>query len=71
MTMTPAKEAAYYNMMDTDKAWQAELVKAFGRDACNARYEKRGRGAPGTPLQQAHDAWQAAMNTARAFGIVP
>jgi hypothetical protein len=28
-----------------DDAWNAELVRRFGSEACNARYEKRGRGS--------------------------
>jgi hypothetical protein len=28
-----------------DEAWDAELVRRFGSEACNARYEKRGRGS--------------------------
>ena len=28
-----------------DAAWDAELVRRFGSEACNARYEKRGRGS--------------------------
>ena len=27
-----------------DAEWDAELVRQFGSEACNARYEKRGRG---------------------------
>jgi len=28
-----------------DDAWDAELVRVFGADSCEARYEKRGRGS--------------------------
>lgn len=48
--MTMTKQLASANYQLADDYWQAELVRTFGRDACNARYEKRGRGAPGSKL---------------------
>ena len=30
--------------LEADDDWQAELEHAFGRAACDARYERRGRG---------------------------
>jgi hypothetical protein len=69
--MAITKAEAYRAAVAADGAWHAELVKTFGRAASNARYEKRGRGDPGTALQVAHDAWTDAMMTARALGVVP
>ena len=40
---TPADTCAAF--IAADDAWQAELVRAYGSDAGEARYEKRGRGA--------------------------
>jgi hypothetical protein len=62
---------AYDRAIAADKAWQAELNRRFGRDGCNARYEKRGRGEPGSDLARAHDAWQTAMHDAKVRGVVP
>ena len=39
-----------------DNEWQKELVRQFRRDACNARYENRGKGEIGSALRQMHDA---------------
>ena len=35
---------AYAVFSAADDAWQAELVRQFGADACNARYDGRGKG---------------------------
>lgn len=43
-----------------DDAWSAELRRAFGRNAGQARYERRGRGDDGTALRRTHDAREAA-----------
>ncbi len=69
--MAVTKKEAYENAIAADAAWSAELKKTFGRDGCNARYEKRGRGVEGSDLRKAHDAWTDAMSTARALGVVP
>ncbi len=69
--MTVTKKQAYENAIAADTAWMVELRKLFGRDACNARYEKRGRGLPGSDLAKAYDAWMSAMHDARVRGIVP
>lgn len=37
-----------------DDAWTHELETVFGSDACNARYQPRGRGEPGTLLAALH-----------------
>lgn len=29
-----------------DDLWQAELVRVYGRNACNARYDARGKSTP-------------------------
>ena len=49
------------NRTDADKAWQAELTRAFGRDACNARYLPRGKGEAGSSLRATHNAWHVAV----------
>jgi hypothetical protein len=43
-----------------DDAWSAELRRIFGKNAGQARYEPRGKGAEGSNLRQAHDAREAA-----------
>ena len=37
---------AYHAAMKADALWTAELVKAFGAGACNARYDSRGGSTP-------------------------
>ena len=46
---------------EADGEWTRELVKAFGRDAANAQYEKRGRGEFGSALRAAYEARQNAQ----------
>lgn len=41
-------------------AWDIELARVFGKDACNARYLPRGKGEEGTELRRLHDAREAA-----------
>jgi len=43
-----------------DDAWGAELRRVFGKDACNARYLPRGKGAEGSDLRRLHNAREAA-----------
>lgn len=43
-----------------DDTWSAELVRIFGKQACNARYDGRGKGFDGSTLRQLHDAREAA-----------
>lgn len=43
-----------------DVAWGDELRRVFGKDACNARYQPRGKGEPGTELHRLHEAREAA-----------
>ena len=38
-----------------DDAWQAELVRVFGKDAGTARYQDRGKGEPSSILRKLHD----------------
>lgn len=38
-----------------DDDWSAELHRIFGRDACQARYDGRGRGLAGSTLRRLHD----------------
>ncbi len=48
-----------------DDAWSAELVARFGKDAGDARYQRRGEGEPGSPLRMAYDARQDAVGLMR------
>lgn len=43
-----------------DDAWSAELVRLFGSNSGQARYEPRGRGDTGSQLRQLHDRREAA-----------
>lgn len=52
-----------------DDEWHAELTHLFGKDAGDARYQKRGKGQPGSRLRTlyeartaAHAAWDTARN---------
>lgn len=38
--------AIVHTSWDADNAWQAELVRVYGRAACNARYDARGTATP-------------------------
>ena len=51
---------AYEDFHAADKAWSAELVRLFGRDAGDVRYTAEGKGQPGSVLRQLHDAVAAA-----------
>lgn len=48
---------------DADDAWSHVLCLTFGKDAGQARYEPRGKGAPGTHLRRIHDVRMAAQAT--------
>jgi hypothetical protein len=55
--------------MAAESAWEHELAACFGRDACNARYQPRGKGEPGTLLAALHGFYadaSAAMHDAFA-----
>ena len=43
-----------------DDAWSAELHRIFGKNAGQARYEPRGKGAEGSALRTLHDMRNAA-----------
>lgn len=46
---------------NADEVWSAELVRQFGkRSACNARYQPRGRGKPGSALRAKYEAREEA-----------
>lgn len=51
---------AYNAFAAADDAWSAELVRAFGKRASEARYTAEGKGEPGTPLRAASDAFHEA-----------
>lgn len=42
MAITPEIAALYDAAITADHVWSAALSEAFGRDACNARYDARG-----------------------------
>lgn len=48
---------------NADDAWSDELVRVFGKDAGQARYEPRGKGEPNSMLRKLHDARDAARIT--------
>lgn len=58
--MTKATRRADDLFRETDDAWSAELHAQFGRDAGDARYTPKGKGAPGSKLRKLHDAQDAA-----------
>lgn len=55
---------------DAEKAWEAELGRVFGKDACNARYDRRGIStaklrALAASKQVTYDAYQSALHNSR------
>jgi hypothetical protein len=62
--MTQERDAIYNRAMAAETAWARELRRVFGRDACNARYETRGKGTPGGAL---HATWQERDAAMRAL----
>lgn len=57
----------YLASVDADNAWQAELVRRFGKNAGDVRYTEKGQSGPilGPLFQNARraaDAWHEAMN---------
>lgn len=59
--MTSNLDAMYARAIEAETAWNRELKRTFGRDACHARYEKRGQGVPGGALNAAYVERTAAM----------
>jgi hypothetical protein len=47
-----------------DRKWSTELYRLFGKDACNARYTKAGKGKAGSRLRELHDASRLACESA-------
>lgn len=62
-----SRDDIYARAIAAETAWSIQLRKHFGRDACNARYETRGRGVPGGALREAYDARTAAMAALHAY----
>lgn len=52
--------AAYYAWCQADRVWHLLLQKQFGTRAGDKRYELEGKGAAGSALRAAHDAFVAA-----------
>ena len=59
--MTPAQ--LYRAALAADRAWQAELQRQFGNDAGTKRYQRAGKGEPGSTLRALHDAFREANDT--------
>jgi len=60
---------AYYAAVAADAAYSLELQRTYGREACNARYDARGRATPtlaklAAAKVAADDARRAAMRAA-------
>ena len=62
----------YYLAVQADDNWHNELVRLFGKNACNVRYTKEGKGAIGSFLNEAYqthrmacDAWAEAIQEAK------
>ncbi len=58
----------YYAAVKADDNWHNELVRIFGKQACNVRYTKEGKGFIGSFLNEAYrahriacDAWANAV----------
>jgi hypothetical protein len=57
-------KAAYEAWVEADRVWMAELEKAFGKDACNRRFDLNQDKHP-TACKVACLKWQAAGSKAR------
>ena len=56
----------YFAAVAADNAWHDELIRIFGRrNAANVRYQKAGRGDPGSNLRYLYDARTAAQEAWR------
>jgi hypothetical protein len=49
------KERIYFEAVEADSEWQAELVRMFHSRAGDIRYTETGKGKPGSRLRQLHD----------------
>lgn len=56
------------DLVSAEQKWEVRLIKNFGKDATRARYDGRGRGKPGSRLNEAYQereaarmAWEAAV----------
>ena len=56
--MTEEKRKAYYSWSAADEAYSAALHRAFGRDACNRRYDTDKSAHP-EECQKAYAYWLA------------
>lgn len=56
----------YVDACAADTAWQAELVRLFGKRAGDVRYTSEGRGDPGSVLRSLHDEFVRATAALRA-----
>jgi hypothetical protein len=50
-----------------DDAWQAELVRLFGKQAGDKRYTNEGKGEPGSELRRLHDAFRDCGHAVGAY----
>ena len=67
----------YYAAIEADDTWHNELVRLFGKDACNVRYTTQGQGAVGSFLNEAYrahrvacDAWANAAQDTNAVTTI-
>ena len=57
---------AFDNLQEADDIWQIELEFVFGVCASDMRYQPEGRGEPGTKLNAAWKAREAALRAYHA-----
>lgn len=57
---------AYHAWLMTEKAWQEELEREYGKNACDARYDYARHSAT-TELQRLRDAWDVAEKIYRTL----
>lgn len=67
MTKEPAsKLRLLQDSAAADKAWMAEVLVMFGRDADMARFQGRATGEPGSRLRELYDRFVKAREAYRA-----
>lgn len=66
-TPTEKAQRLYRESLLADERWQAALVEHYGREACNARYDKRGHAT--FELATLKNAVREANNRRRRFAL--
>lgn len=54
--------SAYYVAIAADNAWHAELIRLFGKQACNVRYTAKAQGEPGSKLNALYLIFRSTTN---------